>query len=249
MGTITLIGLILITIVFIWIIAQIAIAVFNSGKSMYYAACAGNPEKEMKEMVCGASMSSNTMLNEDGKRLATDDYNIYVASGESMSLADIHDGDMLFSRKGFKPDEIELDLPGIYILKRENPKPQEPLYKVRRIWALWNVDGEQPIDSLLRDIINSDNFQELKNDGEKFDLYPGEIYLIDEFKKRLEIYRKDHSECNNPQNENHIAVISTTLRKGENKISFSIHPAKIVVGKVNYVYEFPKRKSFFRHAS
>lgn len=135
------------------------------------------------------------------------------------------------------------------ILKRENPKPKESLYKVRRIWALWNVDGEQPIDSLLREIINSKKFQELKNDGKKLDLYPGEISLIDEFKKRLEIYRNEHEGCNNPQNENHIAVISTTLRKETNKISFSIHPAKIVKGRVSYVFEFPKRKWFFSRAS
>lgn len=249
MGTITLIGLILVTIVFVWLIARIAFAVFNSNKSVYYAACAGNPESKMTEKVSGASMSSNTMLDEEGNKLVTDDYQVFVASGESMSLADIHDGDMLFSKKEFRYEEIEMCLPDIFILKRERPEPKEPLYKVRRIWALWNVNGEQQIDSLLREIIHSEKFQELKRDGEKSALYPGEIHLINDFKKRLEIYRKEHEGCDNPQNDSHVAVISTTLRKGENKISFSIHPAKIVVGKVNYVYEFPKRKTIFSHAS
>ena len=248
MEKITLIGLILITIVFVWIISKIVTAVFKSGKSVYYAACAGNPEGKMTKMVYGASMSSNTMLNEEGEKLMTDDYNIYVASGESMSLADIHDGDMLLSSKGVQLNKIELHLPDIFILKRENPKPQEPLYKVRRVWALWNVD-EKPIESLLRDIMNSEKFQELKKDGGKLDLYPGEILLINDFKKRLEIYKRKHIGCDNSRNENHITVISTTLRKGENKISFSIHPAKIVVGKVCYVYEFPKKKSIFSRAS
>ena len=68
---------------------------------------------------------------------------------------------------------------------------------------------------------------------------------------RIDIYKTEHPHWNEDGSDDNKVVISTTLRteldsdifhtaKGKH-ISFSIHPANLVVGKVAFVYSIQNR--------
>ena len=53
--------------------------------------------------------------------------------------------------------------------------------------------------------------------------------------ERIEQYMEQYPDSMNESDKNHVAIISTTLKASkENKVTFSIHPARTIVGEVVY---------------
>ncbi len=210
---------------------------------------AGNADKEHQ----GASpininLATSSFLDNSGNPVKVDEYEGFVVSGNSMELAKIKDGDLLLVHK----NEIFNDntpLPGVFVLKRENAKDNQGKYKMRRIWAVAYL-CDTNIDNTLLGIMNHPEFRQLKKNEE---LCLDDAMMLREFSGengRLDVYKREHPNWNKEWSDESKVVISTTLRTEKSvdmihsacgrHISFSVHPANLVVGKVAFVYHMPK---------
>lgn len=228
---------------------------YKRNSEMYYnVACAGSPHDDTPKKMLSVSAYTNTFQDKDGNRLDVEKFNKFIASGESMSLCGIHDGDLVFTQKGyiFRVDE---ELPAPFVLKRrkdvddtsllktikeiidcmmKNMKEETSQYKIRRGWKVMMYGKDDPKD-VIRTIMTSEKFRSvIKENGL---LYPGDDEIVKDFlNKRLPKYEKDY----NPDKQTDIpdckVLISTTLHTDVNKIYFSIHPVSLVVGKVLYSF-------------
>mgnify|MGYP000790374457 FL=1 len=88
----------------------------------------------------------------------------------------------------------------------------------------------------------SDSFKKLKNEHK--DAFLSDEQMLEDFKtERIKKYMEQYPDSIDESNDNHVAIISTTLRASKgNKVFFSIHPARIIVGEV--VYSFHKQPTF-----
>lgn len=204
---------------------------------------AGSPEDDHTDnaVACPVKVYSDSFLDENDNPIDIDAYDGYRVEGDSMELANIKNGNLVFVPKDYNFTD-DIPLPNVFVLKREHPSASEAQYKLRRVWAIAYLNKTN-IESVLQGIIAHPVFQRLKlNEG----VCQTDEQLLEEFmgtNGKLETYKKDHLHWNeNEHYEGHV-VISTTLRKkcdGGNSrgklISLSIHPAHLVVGKVAYVY-------------
>lgn len=162
-----------------------------------------------------------------------------------MLLCGIQDNDILFVRSVDQPDNLEC--PSVLVLKRDQQaivdalsKKDKAKYKVRRTWAIVRI-GEDNTEECVKQIMASDNFKKLQH---KYpDAFLSNEDMLEDFKQeRFTRYMKQYPNSNITSDINHIAIISTTFRTSKNnKVFFSIHPARLIVGKV--IYSFHKRAS------
>lgn len=242
-----------------WIIFFIASIAFIVLYYVLFKATVRQPEEMSKEFAMvyagtpdedhqGASpininLTTSAFLDEQGRPVKVDEYDGYVVSGNSMELANIKDRNLLLVHK----NDVFSDstpLPGIFVLRREHPLTDQGKYKLRRIWAVAYL-GETDLENMIRGIMTHPEFMQLKKNTE---LCLDDDQMLLEFvgnKGRLDIYKDKHPHWKKSGSEENKVVISTTLRTecGSDiktatgrHISFSIHPANLVVGKVAYAY-------------
>lgn len=251
----------------LWIIFIIATIVFVVLYYALYKATVRRPEEMFKEFSTvyagtadnehqGASpvninLTTSSFLDNDGNPINVDDYDGFVVSGDSMELANIKDGNLLLVRKNERFTD-STPLPAVFVLKRENPLVGQGKYKMRRIWAVSYLGDIVSIEDVVRGIMNHPEFIQLKRST---DLCLDEASMLREFTGeggRIEQYKNEHPHWNDVDSEENKVVISTTLRtehEGDvlhtpqgRHISFSIHPASLVVGKVAYAYSVKKKE-------
>ena len=251
---------------FLWILFFIATIVFIVLYYLLFKATVRQPEEISKEFSTvyagtadkehlGASpvninLTTSTFLDDNGNPINVDEYDGFVVSGNSMELANIKDGNLLLVKKNDRFTD-STPLPGVFVLKRENALQHQGKYKMRRIWAVSYLDETASVEEIIRGIMNHPEFKQLSKNK---DLCLDEDSMLKEFtgeKGRLEIYRKEHPYWNISGSDENKVVISTTLRteldsdkvhtaQGKH-ISFSVHPASLVVGRVSYVYSIKRR--------
>lgn len=187
------------------------------------------------------SLSSQKFYDNAGNLINPDEFDKFWVKGCSMLLCGIRDNDLLFT-KPISLDNLSFTKPHVFVLRRDDHVRSEATFKndlaefkIRRTWAVVRVDVEN-IAACAREIILSQNFQDLKqNNSEAF--LSEEDMLRDFVEERVSKYMNQYPTCIHEADENHIAIISTTLKASKgNKVTFSIHPARIIVGEVMYSF-------------
>jgi len=231
--------LIAVTLLFVAFLVWMAYTIWQSRRIgvALPVVCAGNPTDDADTEVKTVSLDNFALVDENGKELDLENtYEAFVVSGESMSLAEIHEGDLVLSKKGMRFGR-DIQFPDIFVLDREHPKDKEPKVKLRRVWAVCKLNASNDaMKESLQQIFSMKDFKVLQNDS----CYPGDDSMVDQFiNYRLPLYRKEHPGCERAGSPNFFAVISTTLRTNKHEIGFSIHPVKAIRGRVDYVFDNP----------
>lgn len=244
--------------ILIWILFVLAVIAFvvlfcilnkkirklpDAGTKVFLPVYAGCPEECDKEIgAIEISLVKFNFRDENDNTICLDDYEGYVAEGDSMELANIKNGDLMLVHKNYEFHD-STPLPNIFVLKREHKHENEAGHKLRRVWAVINLT-ESDICNVIKGISAHPAFIKLQQNKE---FCVDNEQMLNEFfgeKGRLYKYKKDHPLWNQHNCSDSRVIISTTLRtnkegfntgKGKH-ISFSIHPANLVVGQVSYVY-------------
>lgn len=197
--------------------------------------CAGHGNENIKVEERVVSLKYNTFKDENGNNLNIDDYAAYVVAGNSMQFCDIEEGNLLFASKC--ADEKDLArLPLVIVLSAPKEDPDLSQFKLRRAWRVCSDDlADGDYNRIISEILELDDFKQLKNDLANKGIHQTDEELIDDFFKddgRLNIYKEKYTGVS-PQN----IVISTTYDTEKEKIHFSIHRILEVVGVKRYVYD------------
>lgn len=208
-------------------------------------ACAGSPMTNTPSTVRIQSLGTQTFPNEAGHPINPNDYKMFIVRGSSMLLCGIQDNDLLFTRKITQSDDVSFDKPHVFVLRRDQyaladaaSKNDMAKYKVRRAWDVVHI-GTEDIEERVKQIMASDGFKELKRNHP--DAFLSDVEMLEDFKtERMKKYMEQYPDSKDETDSNHVAIISTTLRASKNdKVFFSIHPARIIVGEV--IYSFHKQ--------
>ncbi len=208
-------------------------------------ACAGSPVAYTPCTVRIQNLAAQIFSDKMGNPIKPDGYIPFIVRGTSMLLCGIQDNDILFTHPIDQPDKISFECPSVLVLKRDQQalvdavlKNDMAKYKVRRTWAIVRI-GEDNIEERVQQIIASEGFKSLQQKYQYAFLSDEE--MLEDFKReRITKYMKQYPNSKIQSDVNHIAIISTTLRASkDNKVFFSIHPVRIIVGKV--IYSFHKQ--------
>lgn len=215
------------------------------GNKRFALVYAGNPEEDEKANELEIPLSKFIFKDNEEKDVPIDDYDGYIAKGNSMELANIKNGDLMLVSKNYKFQD-DTPLPNIFILKREHVIDEtEAKFKLRRVWAIVHLNEATNLEDVIKGIKEHPVFNDLQN---KTDYYLSTEQMENEFfdleNGRFSIYKKEHPRWNDINHEDSRVIISTTLRNNHDQfktksgkhISFSIHPANLVVGAVAYTY-------------
>lgn len=190
---------------------------------------AGSHYKDIPAEKESVSTTFNAFKNSAGLRLDTEEYNAYLVQGNSMQYCDIHTGDIVFSPKGFRIEDLK-KFPSIIILKNNAATSGQCQYKIRRAWKICQDNlSESEYDDILKEIMESSDYKILKEKAR--DIYESDDEMLREFKRKLDIYIKERKASNATEN----IVISSTYDIDDKKIKFSIHRISSIVGIVKYV--------------
>ena len=204
--------------------------------------CAGsaveNAPREVK-----IQLRNRKFYDKNNQLLNPDDYGKFWVKGWSMLLCGIKDNDLLFTRDMQSIDDISFECPHVYVLKRDDyvrnkvaEKNDLAEFKVRRTWGIVRIEKDDLIEC-ARKIIATDFFSELRIQYPNFFLTDDE--MLDDLKnERIKKYMDQYPNSANESDENNIAIISTTIKASKgNKVTFSIHPARTIMGEVVYSYK------------
>jgi len=238
-----------ITICLITFIVIFSILLKEFGKQLKLAkttlvkvSCAGsavaNAPREVK-----VQLNNRKFYDKKNNLVNPNDYDKFWVKGWSMLLCGIKDNDLLFTRKIQSLDAVAFDKPHVYVLRRDDYVCNKVAiendlaeFKVRRAWAIIRI-GKDSLIECIKNIISSDFFMDLKHKYPKSFLTEEEL-LKDFEDKRFKKYMEQYPDSANESDENHIAIISTTLKASKgNKVTFSIHPARTIMGEVMYSYK------------
>jgi len=148
------------------------------------------------------------------------DYTIFVVSGNSMSMAEIHKDDVIFVQKLSGADALKINDSAVLVFeidkrkdkKEEQNKSKSPVkFKLRKFISY--VDGNLPFENW---------FNELKE--KHAELSEKATDIKESFEKCVEKYK-----VNNDNSENISLIFSKTGEDG-----YSFHPMKFLYGKVEY---------------
>jgi len=185
-----------------------------------------------RKKCCGAtaklpSLAGRRFLDKDGSVMNPADYDHYMVVGDSMRYCGIKDGDMILVTKGANIDDLA-GMPVPVVLRWADPKPGEPLYKLRRAWATWIPSGDP--DEMLRGVFFNPKFSQIREIAE----YDGDEALVKDFKeKRLPRYLGRYGDGRTGGGSvADVAIVSTTFHVDEGKIRLSIHPLSSLTGVV-----------------
>jgi len=198
----------------------------------YPTACAGSPSDYNSSVFMRApSIRNNIFKSKTGEPLDPSLYYQYVVDGNSMKFCGIESGSLIFVKKGFSIRDI-VRFPVVLVLKRLEAYGNRPQFKVRRAWKICKINDNFP--TIIRNIINSSEFQDLKKMFLDKNAYDGDENLIQDFEKiRLPRYFQKFIDCDYPKEDDMTVVISTTFDTENNVIHFSIHPASSIIGIVS----------------
>lgn len=216
----------------------------EASKDFSYVYAGESDGEQIDAPAVNMPVSEQVFLDEKGHPIDLKQYEGYHVKGNSMELANIKEGDILLSANDFKFED-NTPLPNIFVLEREHPHENEAKYKLRRVWAVAYLSKVEPED-VIRGIMAHPEFIKLKQNK---NVCIDDQQMMDEFLGdggRLSIYQKEHPNWNKAGHNDERVAVSTTLRKetkngnlhteGGKHISFSIHPASLVVGQVVYAY-------------
>lgn len=242
---------------FIWMLVKLVLATRDTPvidtKIFKPALAGGHLEEDNEVEELEIPLTEFVFKDKNGIDLPIEEYDGYVAKGKSMKLAGIVEGDLMLVPKNYK-FQSSTPLPDVFILHRERIDAEghenvKAKYKLRRVWALAYLGGSTSLEDVMKVVMGHPVFIDLLNNPE-CGISPQQLWdeFFDEVKGRFSKYKAEHPHWNDPNHEDSIAVISTTLRpndeplktgeKGEH-VSFSIHPSKLIVGAVSYVYSNP----------
>ncbi len=217
---------------------QVKLATTTSVKVSCAGSAVANAPREVK-----VQLKARKFYDKNDILVNPDDYDKFWVKGWSMLLCGINDNDLLFTRKISSLDDVEFNQPHVYVLRRDDyvrekvaAENDRAEFKVRRAWAFVRI-GKDDLRECLRNIFLSEFFVDLKHK------YPDSFFTEEEMLKdfygeRMGKYMKQYPDSANESDENHVAVISTTLKRSKgDKVTFSIHPARTIVGEVVYSYK------------
>lgn len=204
-------------------------------------ACAGSEKFDTPRELRITNLDASDFKGEDGSVIDSRDYERYITVGNSMLLGGIRDKDVIFVKKGI--DLTECTFPIILVLRRE-PAAMEKAssqyddkaeLKIRRTWKTCTLSqSDEDIVNMVGEIIESNKFQEIRQlDTSKF-LTPD--WMKDDVRCRISRYRAEHIGCEDAENENNAALLSTTYDTEQGRVHFSIHPKRTIVGEVKYAF-------------
>ena len=205
-------------------------------------ACAGSVIINTPNEVRIQSLENQMLYDKQGHLINIDDYDKFWVKGWSMLLCGIKDNNLLLTKKVIF-DNMSFEKPHVLVLRRDSHMRQKAAlkndlaeFKVRRTWAVVRI-GEDNITECIRRIISTPNFRELKA---KFPTeFLSDTEMIEDFKtERYNKYVEQYPDSSSADDGNHLAIISTTLKVSKgNKVTFSIHPARIIEGEVAFSFQ------------
>ena len=198
----------------------------------YNVACAGSGKYVTAPTTVATSDVNSTFLDSKGLRIPVEQFHRMIVRGNSMSLCNISDGDLIFVKKDFNPDSLKDNMPKILVIKRRAATPEQAQYKVRRTWlAMSASDLSSP--GIFASITSLPGFAELINGSNS----PGLQAMIDDFTQaRIPNYLRDYPNAHLAEDTFNKVVISTTLDTDTGKIHFSIHPQANILGIVCHIF-------------
>lgn len=216
----------------------------NESRNMclFDVACADSVTPSATKNIRIEGSNWNEFYNEEGKLIKKEDYKQFFVRGNSMLLGGISDCDLVFVQS-YSDKKLDGCNPCIAVLERGKEDLEErqkvddkAAYKISRMWAECSMDlGDEEFKKIISIIINCEKFQKLQSE------YPSKFQdgdnLISDFMKRLCLYKKHHEGCCDENNDHFHVVISTTLDTQTQKVHFSIHSRKMVVGEVKYDFK------------
>lgn len=251
MNTFIITGLILLVILllllgwFFWPTFRHKKVAENLMTCLYPTACAGTSKSDKPEKAESVSVEINRFYDRNGKLLDPNNYDQFVAEGDSMQFCGIHDKDLLFVAKGFRIVHLK-EFPYILVLKNDEALPGKSRYKVRRAWGIAHFEKGDRFETAVRKIMASEAFKEIKELKGKDDnkAYKGDELVVEDFlTHRLPPYEKKYIDCADPDEWNKTVVISTTFDTDDKYIHFSIHPIANIVGIVEESYNVSRQQT------
>lgn len=207
-------------------------------------ACAGSVTNNTPSVIRVSNVANQEFVDQNGNLIDLSKFNLFWAKGWSMLLCGIQNDDLLLTKPISSLDDISFDRPHVLVLKRDSQSRKDAeirndwaKFKIRRTWAYVHI-GEDDISQCVLSILQSIEFRTLK---EKYpQSFLSDEEMIDDFEnERLTRYMTQYPNSEKVSDTNHLAIISTTLRTSKgNRVFFSIHPARIIVGEV--IYSFHK---------
>ena len=170
----------------------------------------------------------------------------FSISGKSMLLAGIEDNDILFT-DSVSPNS-KITFPCVTVIKRDHTSQCDvftqgnmPQYKVRRSWGEYEITSwdEHNILKVLDEISTMSEFVKLLEMSSSICLMDSKEMKQDFIERRWPAYKKNYPDCQQCNNINSRVVISTTLDIKENKVHFSIHPRRCLVGVATNSFSVP----------
>lgn len=183
------------------------------------------------------SIKYNLFKNRSGQPLDTDEYDSYLVQGDSMQYCDIHTGDIVFSRKGFRLSDLNR-FPSVVILKNQKATREQCQFKIRRAWVVCadNLEDSAYIE-IVKEVMKSPEYLILKERAKN--IYESDDKMLEGFLVKLEEYRSNRK----PDSLGQSIVISSTYDVDNKKIRFSIHRTSSLMGIVKYVVSVKKKQN------
>lgn len=217
---------------------QLKLAVATSVK----VSCAGSAIPNTPCEVKVQGINRRKFYDKNNNPVDPEKFKKYWVKGWSMLLCGIKDNDLLFTHDIKLNDILSANYPQVYVLRRDDyvrhkvaEENDMAEYKIRRTWAVVRIGKDDLIECAKR-IMSTDEFKDLQKKYSTAFLKEEEM-LEDFENERIEKFMNQYPDSVEETSENHIAIISTTLKSSKgDKVTFSIHPARTVVGKVIYSY-------------
>jgi len=216
---IILLILFIVYLVFLWIKRP----KIERSKIEYTLACAGVVGSSNKNSTISLYKNIyNANIKVDGQSINAKDYGVYVADGNSMSIANINNGDFVLVKDlvGNEKDNLASDNILLLDIDRDNDLENKIKYKLRQIITYLN---------------SKENFDNWFDDNFKSNQH------IDLFQLKENI-RKKYNDCFAKYNWNDNESITLLFSKTYNgkSVEYSFHPINLLRGVVKYVVSSKK---------
>ncbi|MDR1370650.1 MAG: hypothetical protein LBJ72_11100 [Dysgonamonadaceae bacterium] len=222
---IVLIILFIVYLLFLWIKRP------ERKKIKYKAVSAGAVEINQNSKISLCKNIYDANLKVDGQRIDANDYDVYIVVGNSMSIANVHEGDFVLVKDLIGSDKYNLASDNILLFEIDRGKDLESHcydnieYKLRQF--ITYVNGRDDFDNWFSDKFNNtqyvDIFRQKENIKQKYD-------------KCIEKYNQNNNNNNN-DNESIMFLLSKTYNTTTREINYSFHPIKFLKGVVKYVVD------------
>ncbi len=228
-------------VLFAILLIAFVVRVYESMGISVASAAAGDVRINAPRIQKLINLNKNAFFDESHMRLDFSQFKHYVVSGNSMLLAGIEDGNLLFVEKK-QNDCDNLKYPCVVVLRREHfsyANENSPEFKIRRAWGVYDLSrGDDGLLGLLNAIMKLDEFNEVLQLGESKGCCVNPDDIKNDFLNiRWRKYQTNYPSCRKTNDKNGKVILSTTLDTKRNMIHFSIHPCHCVIGKVVYSFK------------